>query len=124
VIDESVYSRLVAVRYIAAILELPHFWSHHSYRLQRIVVDKLCRQTICLIEDIDPTVDNYDKMTYSDASGVDSLSCALLMGGGGWIELKYSSDLVVEEWFGSWVNLIKLLVQRQGVLHYTTQFIF
>ena len=58
--------------------------------------------------------DNLDKKTYSDASSVDSLSNELLTGGGCWIELIDSSDLVVEEWFSSWVKLIQLLVQRQA----------
>jgi len=75
-------------------------------------VQKLCRQTIRIIEDIDLDsldIGDIDRPTFSDAEGIDLLADAILVGGQNWIRQKFTTDLVSEPWLNGLLDLISLL---------------
>jgi hypothetical protein len=91
---------------------LPPFWADNNYQLQRHVVQKLCRQTTRIIEDIDLDsldIGDIDRPTFSDAEGIDLLADAILVGGQNWIRQKFTTDLVSEPWLNGLLDLISLL---------------
>ena len=111
-------SRLIAIRYIGGILELPAFWAKEYYQLQRYVVEKLCSRTVSLIEDIDidaPAVDGYTRISW-DTEGIDILAAAILSGVQGWIQRQLAADLKAEPWFCGLLELTEQL--RRQVLFY------
>jgi hypothetical protein len=111
--ESHIPSKLIAIRYIGGILELPTFWNDSNYHLQRNVVKKLCGRTIQLIEDID--VDSLD-VQYTDkqmSSAIDSLADAILVGVQYWLQRNLASNLS-EAWLRGLVELIQYL--RRHVL--------
>ncbi len=104
----SGFPRLIAVRYLAGILELPAFWLG-NYRVQRDTMDKLCKQTLRLIEDINPdsvTVNDLAKLALLDPDGVDALAEAILVGGEKWIQ---RNPRIKDYWLNNFTKLIKML---------------
>lgn len=73
-------------------------------------MDKLCKQTLQLIEDIDPDsvdVNDLRRLALFDPEGIDALAEAILVGGGKWIQRinEPSSDY----WVNNLIKLIKRL---------------
>src|SRR5260221_10158623 len=103
----SGFPRLIAVRYLAGILELPAFWLG-NYRVQKDTKDKLCKQTLRLIEDINPDsvgVNDLAKLALLDPDGVDALAEAILVGGEKWIQRK---PRIADYWFKNFIEIIKM----------------
>jgi len=56
------FSKLIAVRYIGGIRELPTFWAENNYKYHGAVVKKLCERVYRLIQDVDiDSLDGTDK---------------------------------------------------------------
>jgi len=108
----SGFPQLIAIRYLAGILELPGFWSE-DYKVQKFTMDKLCQQTLRLIEDITPgsaTANDSCRLDSLAPDGVDALAAAVLVGGEEWLHKKTrirGSD-------GWLINFIKLFNILQG----------
>src|SRR5258708_21084611 len=86
----SGFPRLITVRYLAGILKLPTYWLG-NYHVQRDTMDKLCKQALRLIEDINSdsvSVNDLAKLALLDPDGVDALAEAILVGGKKWIQQK------------------------------------
>jgi hypothetical protein len=84
--SETVFSKLIAVRYLGGILELPTFWAENNYKYHGAVVKKLCERVCHLIQDVDiDLLDDINKHITSDTEGIDILGDAILVGTYGWI---------------------------------------
>lgn len=80
----SGFPQLIAIQYLAGILELPGFWSE-DYKAQKFTMDKLCQQTLRLIEDITPgsaIANDSCRVDSLAPDGVDALAAAV------WLEEK------------------------------------
>ena len=89
-----------------------------NYHLQRFVVEKLCGETMRLVEDtgVDSADDeNVGMLAPSDAEGIDRLADAIMVGGQDWTRQKLAINLVSERWFHCLLKLI--LALRRYVLH-------
>ena len=103
--------RLIAIRYIAGILELPTLWADVNYKTHRDVVKKLCEWAVRLIGDINivtrRTTKDSDKLDrFQTPEGVDLLAEGVLLGVRGWIE-KQPGDLARER---CWVIQTLILI--------------
>jgi hypothetical protein len=106
---ESRFWKLVAVRYIGGILELPTFWMDENYELQRLVVEKLCEETIFLIDVGALEIGNVGQLPSSDPEGIDILAEAILVGCKSWIRRKLAAALDSEKWLHQLLLLIRAL---------------
>jgi len=107
----SCFARLIAIRYIATILELPAFWSE-NYQIQKITMDTLCKQTLLFIEDINPdsvSADDFEAVLF-DPDGIDALADAILVGGKHWLQRQPElTESGPPYWLASFVKLVKIL---------------
>jgi len=72
-------------------------------------MDKLCKQTLRLIEDINPdsvTANDLGKLALLDPDGVDALAEAILVGGEIWIQRE---PQIKDYWLINFTKLIKIL---------------
>jgi hypothetical protein len=108
--SETVFSKLIAVRYLGGILELPTFWAENNCKYHGAVVKKLCERVCHLIQDVDiDLLDDINKHITSDTEGIDILGDAILVGTYGWIRQSFAEDLVAEPWHRPLIELIQQL---------------
>ncbi len=103
------FPRLIAIRYLAGILDLPAFWLD-NYQIQKLTMEKLCKQSLRLVEDINPdsvSAEDFNSLTLLDPDGVDVLVEAALVGGERW--LLQIKGLGSDCWLASFIKLIKAL---------------
>ena len=76
-------------------------------------MDKLCKQTLRLIEDINPdsvSAGDIGRLALLDPDGVDALAEAVLVGGGKWIQRRPQfQGLASDYWVSNFVKLIDML---------------
>lgn len=112
--ETSGFPRLIAVRYLGGILEMPTFWVYdrERYPLHSVVAQKLIRGTMQLIEDLitaSSDVIEIDQNAECDTEGIDLLAESTLVGVEGWIRKKVTDNVQSECWFDNFMKLIKLL---------------
>ena len=72
-------------------------------------MDKLSKQTLLLIEDINPdsvSANDFGKLALLDPDGVDALAEAILLGGEKWIK---RNPRIKDYWLNNFTKLIKML---------------
>lgn len=108
--SETGFSKLIAVRYLGGILELPTFWAENNYKYHGAIIKKLCKRVCHLIQDVDIDLpDDINKHITSDTEGIDILGDAILVGTYGWIWQSFTEDLVAEPRNRPLIELIQQL---------------
>jgi len=73
-------------------------------------MDKLCKQALRLIEDINPdsvSANDFGKLALLDPDGIDALAEAILVGGEKWIQQQKLQT--IDYWLSNFIKLIKML---------------
>ena len=101
--------KLVAIRYLGGILELPTFWSEENYQYQRFAATRLFSRTVEFIEDLDMESEFHEVDTdidTADIEGLDILSTSILVGTETWIS-RLGTSVANECWFGAFVQFLE-----------------
>ena len=76
-------------------------------------MDKLCKQALRLIEDINPDLlgaDDIDRLALLDPDGIDALAEAVLVGGEKWIRGGHQMKILgSHSWLTSFIKLVEVL---------------
>jgi hypothetical protein len=112
---------LIAIRYLAGIIECGSFWDIKYYESHRDIGRELFKRTTVLLEDLglDTTViDHCTPIDFEsgplDIRGMDLLCHAILIGAERWISHPGAPVLILETWVYHLGRLIKLL-QRYDI---------
>ncbi|KAJ7118146.1 hypothetical protein C8R44DRAFT_738098 [Mycena epipterygia] len=109
----STFSRLIAIRYLGGILDLPSFWLQ-SGMMYRAVVQKLLERATLLLQDLHLDSERSDEFTpavTSDIEGVDILCEILLVRMQTWLPDGTSSALTGEAWYPNLCHVLQPLRQ-------------
>ncbi|KAJ7104898.1 hypothetical protein C8R44DRAFT_746155 [Mycena epipterygia] len=107
------FSRFIAIRYLAGILDLPSFWLQ-SGMIHRAVVQKLLARATLLLKDLGVDSEPSDESSpgvVSDIEGVDILCEVLLARIQTWLPDGSSSANAGEAWYPSLYHVVQLLRQ-------------
>lgn len=107
-------SKLLAIRYLGGILEVPTFWDDENHQLQCVAVKRLCSRLVELIEDTGIGFGEVEKvpdqLVWLDLPGIDIISDSILAGIEGWMTAsKDPEELRDECWVGLFLHLVELL---------------
>ncbi|KAJ7757609.1 hypothetical protein B0H16DRAFT_1689610 [Mycena metata] len=115
---DTVFASALCVRYLAAILELPDFWSDMG-PVQSDVNRKLCSEMIVILKDIG--VDDLmlgslpeDSNTLLDYEGADLLATIILRGLSSWIARINKDEWPLQPWYQPSRELLRLLRMPQS----------
>ncbi|KAJ7608339.1 hypothetical protein FB45DRAFT_386126 [Roridomyces roridus] len=115
----SKFSRLLAIRYLGGVLQLPSFW-RQTGRIYWSVLSKLLQQITILLKDLGVDVAQQREIlmgaVQADIEGIDILCEAVLLGIHGGLQ-NSQSGTTTDEWYSNLGSVLHILRRYEPILH-------